>query len=735
MRAKMRKPPLVGATASKSTKDGALKRRPGSTPSPGATQGRETGHKFHVTLFPNQNAKRLKRHEMTLEELGELIQTTSEPAKSRLPWLKLATFGNLRTEAHCLRHNANVLAISGLELDYDQEKLTLEQAIAIARRAQLRALFYTSASYSDEKPRWRIVLPTSRDLPPAERARLALRVNGVFDGVFSRESFTLSQAYYFGAVGRNPAHRAVVTQGDFIDQRADLDAGAMGKDGKEPTPEPTLERNWAEEYSDEGSNNPPPPGKIEAALVAIRKKAVDRAMWVDIGHGLKDHMGEDGLGLFKQFSSTWPDGDYDEAYTVKTWKGLKPNGDLTIGTVFHYADLASPGWWERALAATTAELGVFDAGDDTELPPPRGWLLGNTFCRKFMSSLLADGGIGKTSLRYAQLIALATGREITGEHVFQRCRVLLISLEDDRDELRRRVWAVLKQYNIPRSELKGWLFYCTPKADNGKLMVADKHGRPTRGGLADTIEDIVNQCGIDLVCLDPFVKTHAVEENDNSGMDQVVQILTDLSHKYDIGVDAPHHTSKGAADPGNANRGRGASAIKDAGRLIYTLSPMSESEAETFGVPVEDQRLFIRLDPGKVNILPPARKAKWFRLRGVDLDNGNELYLNGDNVQTVEPWMPPEAWDDMDNAIQKRILIAIDAGLPDGNQYTNKPNAGPREAWNVVVAHLPGKTQAQAKEIIESWVELGILEVTDYTNPVTRKEVKGLRFDRKRGPR
>jgi AAA domain len=78
-------------------------------------------------------------------------------------------------------------------------------------------------------------------------------------------------------------------------------------------------------------------------------------------------------------------------------------------------------------------LGEWDAGDDHESIPPRGWLLGNVFCRRFVSSLLADGGVGKTALRYAQLMSLAIGRSLTGEHVFQRCRVLIVSLEDDVD--------------------------------------------------------------------------------------------------------------------------------------------------------------------------------------------------------------------------------------------------------------------------------------------------------------
>jgi RecA-family ATPase len=98
-----------------------------------------------------------------------------------------------------------------------------------------------------------------------------------------------------------------------------------------------------------------------------------------------------------------------------------------------------------------------------------------------MSSLFGDGGVGKTALRYAQALSLAIGRALTGEHVFQRCRVLIISLEDDTKELRRRILAARLHHNISLAELDGWLFLAAPGAKAGKLMVADKAGRAVHG--------------------------------------------------------------------------------------------------------------------------------------------------------------------------------------------------------------------------------------------------------------
>lgn len=71
-------------------------------------------------------------------------------------------------------------------------------------------------------------------------------------------------------------------------------------------------------------------------------------------------------------------------------------------------------------------LGEWDAGEKIDMPPPRQWLLGNQFCRRFLSGLQAPGATGKTALRMAQYLAVATGRPITGEHVFKRGRVLTV---------------------------------------------------------------------------------------------------------------------------------------------------------------------------------------------------------------------------------------------------------------------------------------------------------------------
>jgi hypothetical protein len=371
-------------------------------------------------------------------------------------------------------------------------------------------------------------------------------------------------------------------------------------------------------------------------------------------------------------------------------------------------------------------LGIWDAGDDDYDVSPREWLLGTVFCRRFLSSLIADGGVGKTALRLAQLISLALGRSLTGEHVFRRCRVLVLSFEDDRDELRRRVLAVLKHHHIEPAEIQGWLFLAAPK---GLKLAELRDNAPAKSDLEALLRKAISAHTIDVVSLDPFVKTHGLEENNNNAIDYVCTLLASIAIEMNCAIDLPHHTSKGISPAaGDANRARGASAMKDAARLVYTLTPMTSDEAEMCGIKEAERRSFIRMDSGKLNIAPPMKDAKWFRLIGVPLGNGTDEYPNGDEVQTVEPWAPPDPWDDTDIPTINLILDDIDAGLENGCRYSaagaTKNN---RAAWRAVQKRYPGKSEVQCRDMVRTWLRNGVLLEEPYHDPVEQKERIGLR--------
>ena len=184
-----------------------------------------------VTLFCSASGDRKAERRYTWPALQDAILAAKARSKSELPWLKLARFGDVESAKGSLRHDGNVLAITGIEADYDGERMTPAEAVERLDKAGVKALVYTSPTHTEDAPRWRVLCPASAELPPQKREHLVGRLNGLFGGVFAAESFTLSQSYYFGRVGENPAHTAELVDGRPVDLCDELDETWTGRPG------------------------------------------------------------------------------------------------------------------------------------------------------------------------------------------------------------------------------------------------------------------------------------------------------------------------------------------------------------------------------------------------------------------------------------------------------------------------------------------------------------------------
>ena len=183
-------------------------------------------HQIPLTFFDDKFATVAWRDSLTLPQLADEIRWMSDSRKTRLPWLKLALFGEVASAKGCLRTNANTLEITGIEVDYDGGETSFDEAVLRLTAAGLRSLIYTSASYQrGVKEKWRVLCPLSQALPPGDRVGLVGVLNGVLGGGIDPTSFNLSTAYYYGSIDDNPEHRVELLDGDFIDCRSDLDAG------------------------------------------------------------------------------------------------------------------------------------------------------------------------------------------------------------------------------------------------------------------------------------------------------------------------------------------------------------------------------------------------------------------------------------------------------------------------------------------------------------------------------
>jgi hypothetical protein len=152
--------------------------------------------------------------------------------------VKLARFGNRRSEVGALRHDGNVLEVHGIEADYDAGVVAPHTALRRLEAAGIRAVVSTTFSHDPDRPRWRVFAPLSAPVAPRERHRLVGLLNGVLGGILGRESFVLSQSYYVGA---RPEGEYLVLPtfgdpeaGEFIDQLGLELALYPGKNGDGP---------------------------------------------------------------------------------------------------------------------------------------------------------------------------------------------------------------------------------------------------------------------------------------------------------------------------------------------------------------------------------------------------------------------------------------------------------------------------------------------------------------------
>jgi hypothetical protein len=122
-----------------------------------------------------------------------------------------------------------------------------------------------------------------------------------------------------------------------------------------------------------------------------------------------------------------------------------------------------------------------------------------------------------------------------------------------------------------------------------------------------------------------------------------------------------------------------------------------------FGINDIDRHDYVRLDPAKVNITRRSQKATWFKLVSVRLGNATADYPNGDEVQTVEAWAPPDTWADLPTGAVggketgQRVTHYIIPGGPFVQSYHQLAARGWR--LNLQSAPRPGGTRAPNSKV------------------------------------
>ena len=258
---------------------------------------------------------------------------------------------------------------------------------------------------------------------------------------------------------------------------------------------------------------------------------------------------------------------------------------------------------------------------DSSLLPRREWVYGHDYIRKYVSVIASAGGIGKTSLTVVEALAIVTGRDLLGTTVKEQTNVWVVNLEDPRSEIEMRTLAAMQHYDIKPKDVRGKLFMDGEDTFSVTLATENRDGLQLNDAMADLMIQKIKDNDIGVVMLDPFIGLHTVNENSNSGIQALVAMVRRIAREANCSIQLVHHVRKGNGDDAGIDSVRGAGALIGAARAARVINRISEDDAMKMGVDEKQARGIFRVDDGKANLAPPADKAVYRRMIGVQIDN------------------------------------------------------------------------------------------------------------------
>jgi RecA-family ATPase len=358
---------------------------------------------------------------------------------------------------------------------------------------------------------------------------------------------------------------------------------------------------------------------------------------------------------------------------------------------------------------------------DPSLIPKRRWIYGTHYIRGYVSVLASMGGVGKTSMQQVEACAIALGKALLEEQVREQCNVWVINGEDPYEEMQRRFAAIFIHYGIKPEDIRGKLFL-----DAGRdLMI--QFAKQTRDGILtdeDMLEHMIEKIkrhNIGLVIIDPWVGFNDINENDNVAMNAAVAAARYVADKTDAAIVLTHHIRKTNGEDATVDSVRGAGSLIGAARAARVINRVSQEDAMKLGVSEQEALGIFRVDDGKANLAPPAAKALYRRMHGVELPNG-------EYVGVCVPFKMPDLFDGVSakdaQAVQRLIGAAAERGEPMRADARAKSWAGNAVAVQLDLDMDKQHEKARAKAILKKWIETNVLKVEEWPDKRQGRDVQ-----------
>jgi RecA-family ATPase len=363
--------------------------------------------------------------------------------------------------------------------------------------------------------------------------------------------------------------------------------------------------------------------------------------------------------------------------------------------------------------ATTIIASVYEFPEESTIER-YDWLYGRHLLRREVSGTAAKSGTGKSTQSIAEALAMTSGKQLLHDQVNRRpLRVVLISLEDSRSTMDKRIAAAMRHYKLTKEDIGGRLIVIAKGELKIKIAVQRKGSVVRNEKVIQSLIDLMLEHKADVLSIDSFRKTHGVQENDNVAIGEVIECYEDVADGANCGIHLWHHTRKTGGADASIEDARGAQAFIDSCRSVRILATMTKQEG--LDLKIENYEFYFRSFNGKRNFAPPAEESYWYRLENIKLRNHtSDFEDDGDNVGVVTRWIYPQVRMPKitDNEI-RRAQDAIRAGGPwRASQLSEKePWVGIPIAEALGVNLLDARVRRIVAKLVKDWLKAGVLKV------------------------
>lgn len=337
--------------------------------------------------------------------------------------------------------------------------------------------------------------------------------------------------------------------------------------------------------------------------------------------------------------------------------------------------------------------------------PPRQFIYRDCYILGNLTGVCSAGGVGKTTLVDAEMASIAIGVDLLNDRKplpAGPMPVLILSLEDDREEFLRRREALIRHYKIEGEELALYrrnLHYWIPDWPIS-LVTKGESGLEINKLVQKKLKEAIQKSKIKVLSIDPLVSIHNVNENSNGEMQTVVSAMKKLASDNKICVNFIHHNRKHGNKQASIDDIRGGVALREGSRCFRMLGKLHDTQTKKLGMPKDIDSNFIQEQGGKNNFSASSCAKTIYEIVSVNLMNGNDAFKS-DHVGVATKY---------DNRFTSNNIKA--------NPFENVDFTKCQKAWDKMLS-LELK-ERRAYPTAKKWVGKEIATLLDVDHDTTR---------------